>query len=53
MSQGLANKEIGKQLLLSEGTVKNYIAQILSKLGAADRTNAVVLALSRGILDLP
>ncbi|MBB3178777.1 response regulator transcription factor [Variovorax sp. Sphag1AA] len=53
VSQGLANKEIGKQLLLSEGTVKNYLAQILSKLGAADRTNAVVLALSRGILGLP
>ena len=38
--------------LLTEGTVKNHVSEILSKLHANDRTHAVVLAIKRGLLDL-
>ena len=52
VAQGLGNKEIGDQLGTAAGTVKIHIQNILSKLGAADRTHAVVIALRRGILHL-
>lgn len=38
VSQGLTNKEIGKQLFLSEGTVRNIVSVIMDKLGAKNRT---------------
>lgn len=41
MVQGLTNREIADHLSLSEGTVKNYISVIYSKLGTSDRTRAV------------
>lgn len=50
--EGLSNKEIGAQLHLTEGTVKNYVSNIIAKLQANDRTHAVVLAIKRGLLDL-
>jgi DNA-binding NarL/FixJ family response regulator len=50
--EGLSNKEIGAQLYLTEGTVKNYVSNIIAKLQAHDRTHAVVLAIKRGLLDL-
>jgi len=53
IAQGESNRLIGEALSLTEGTVKNYVAEILTKLGASDRTHAVTLALSRGIIRLP
>lgn len=48
---GLTNNEIATKLFLSEGTVRNYVSSILSKLGVADRTQAAVLAVRHGITD--
>ena len=43
LSQGLSNRQIAKNLFLSEGTVKNYISEIYSKLGTSNRTQAGLL----------
>jgi DNA-binding NarL/FixJ family response regulator len=37
---------------LAEGTVKNYVSAIIAKLQANDRTQAVIMALKRGLVDL-
>jgi DNA-binding NarL/FixJ family response regulator len=50
--EGLSNREIGAQLHLTEGTVKNYVSAIIAKLQANDRTHAVVTALRRGLVEL-
>jgi DNA-binding NarL/FixJ family response regulator len=50
--EGLSNKEIGARLHLTEGTIKNYVSAIISKLQANDRTHAVVTALRRGLVEL-
>ncbi|BDR60664.1 response regulator transcription factor [Lactobacillus xylocopicola] len=42
IAQGLNNKEIAKQLLLSEGTIRNYISQLLDKLALRDRTQLAI-----------
>jgi DNA-binding NarL/FixJ family response regulator len=52
VAQGLSNKAIGVALTLTEGTVKNYLARLLEKLAARDRTHAVVIALRRGVIEL-
>jgi DNA-binding NarL/FixJ family response regulator len=52
LTEGLTNAGIAKRLHLSEGTIKNYVSEILSKLHANDRTHAVVLAIKRGLVDL-
>jgi DNA-binding NarL/FixJ family response regulator len=49
---GNSNKLIADQLSITEETVKGYVKNILSKLGASDRTHAVTIALKRGIIDL-
>jgi DNA-binding NarL/FixJ family response regulator len=49
---GNANKEIAAQLSLTEETVKHHVKNILAKLGANDRTHAVMIGLKRGIIDL-
>lgn len=49
LGKGLSNKEIADQLYLSEGTVRNYVSAILSKLGVHDRTQAAVVAVRHGI----
>jgi NarL family two-component system response regulator LiaR len=51
IARGLPNSEIAKELFLSEGTVRNYVSEILSKLDVNDRTQAAVLALHHGLLD--
>ncbi|MDG4798159.1 response regulator transcription factor [Micromonospora sp. WMMD1082] len=51
VAQGYSNREIAEVLFLAEGTVKNHVSTILTKLGARDRTNAVLRALHEGILD--
>ncbi|QGX40786.1 response regulator [Permianibacter aggregans] len=50
MSAGFSNKEIARALELAEGTVKNYISEILAKLGVRDRTRAVLKAMEHGLL---
>lgn len=45
IAEGMSNKEIASQLFLSEGTVKNYITDILSKLGVRDRTQIAIMYL--------
>jgi DNA-binding NarL/FixJ family response regulator len=49
---GNSNKVIADQLSIGEATVKGHISNILSKLGANDRSHAVTIALRRGIIDL-
>ncbi|MBP2277803.1 MULTISPECIES: response regulator transcription factor [Sphingomonas] len=49
--QGKANKEIAWQMKISEDTVKAHMRSIFAKLDANDRTQAVTLALRRGIID--
>jgi DNA-binding NarL/FixJ family response regulator len=51
IAAGNANKEIAAQLSVSEETVKGQVSRILSKLGAKDRTHAVVIGLKRGIFE--
>ncbi len=48
--KGKTNKEIAKQLSLSEGTVRFHISNILSKLGVSNRTEAVSQALQLGLV---
>jgi two-component system NarL family response regulator len=48
LAQGKSNQEIAAGLRMSEGTVKFHINHVLQKLGAADRTQAVLTALKRG-----
>lgn len=50
MSGGFSNKEIAQSLSVAEGTVKNHVSNILSKLGVRDRTRAVLKALELGIV---
>lgn len=52
VAAGNANKEIAAQLNLAEDTVKRHVTNILSKLGANDRTHAVTIGLKRGIIEL-
>jgi DNA-binding NarL/FixJ family response regulator len=49
---GSANKLVADQLSITEETVKSHVKNILSKLGANDRTHAVTIALKRGIIEL-
>jgi DNA-binding NarL/FixJ family response regulator len=49
---GKTNKEIGTLLRISEGTVKVHVGHILDKLGAGGRTEAIRIALERGIVHL-
>ncbi len=52
LARGLSNGEIAARLHLSEGTVRNYVSEVLSKLEVSDRTQAAVLALRYGLADL-
>ena len=52
IARGNANKIIAAELSLTEETVKSHIRNILSKLGANDRTHAVAIGLKRGIIEL-
>jgi DNA-binding NarL/FixJ family response regulator len=51
IADGNANKEIAAQLSVSEETVKGQVRNILSKLGANDRTHAAMIGLKRGIIE--
>ena len=52
IAQGMANKEIAEQLSVSEETVKGQVRNILSKLGAKDRTQAAMIGVKRGIIQV-
>jgi len=52
IAEGNANKEIAAKLAISEETVKGQVRNILSKLGANDRTHAVMIGVSRGMVEL-
>ena len=52
VASGNRNREIGDRLFISEETVKVHIKHIMEKLGASDRTQAVAIAVRRGIIQL-
>jgi DNA-binding NarL/FixJ family response regulator len=52
MAEGAANKTIAWKLAISEHTVKFHVGSILSKLGAGTRTEAVALAIRKGMVML-
>jgi DNA-binding NarL/FixJ family response regulator len=52
LARGLSNEAIARRLHLTQGTVRNYVSAILSKLEVADRTQAALLAVRYGLVDL-
>lgn len=52
VAKGLSNKEIGAALNVAEGTIKVHLKNILAKLGVSDRTQAILVAVKRGIIRL-
>ena len=52
VAKGLSNKEIAAALSLAEDTVKNHLKHVFAKLEVSDRTEAVLLAVQRGIITL-
>jgi len=50
LAQGYGNREIAERLVISEGTVKNHVSNILGKLQAENRTQAVAIARRHGLL---
>jgi DNA-binding NarL/FixJ family response regulator len=53
VARGRTNAEIGRELLISEATVKTHLLRAFAKLDVSDRTAAVTAALERGILPPP
>lgn len=52
VAKGLSNKQIGAELGVVEGTVKIHVANIFAKMGVSDRTQAIVVASQRGIINI-
>jgi len=52
VAQGLTNADIAQKLFLTEGTVRNYTSEIFKKLGVSDRTQAAIVAIRYGLVDL-
>lgn len=50
MTSGISNREIAQALRLGEGTVRNHVSSILSKLGVSDRTRAILRALEQRLV---
>lgn len=49
LAEGQSNKQIARNLALTEGTIKGYVSQVLDKLAVADRTQAALLAHREGL----
>jgi DNA-binding NarL/FixJ family response regulator len=52
VAEGNRNRDVADRLFISEGTVKVHIQHIMDKLGASDRTQAITIAVRRGIIHL-
>jgi two-component system NarL family response regulator len=52
LGKGNSNRDVACALAISEATVKGHVTNILTKLGAVDRTQAVIIALKRGLIHL-
>jgi DNA-binding NarL/FixJ family response regulator len=52
IAEGMGNKEIAKELVISEKTVKNHINNIFSKLHVSDRSQAMLYAIRKGLIDV-
>ncbi|HEY9605474.1 MAG TPA: response regulator transcription factor [Allocoleopsis sp.] len=52
LAKGMSNQEIGTALSISESTIKSHVNHVLNKLGVSDRTQAVIIAVKRGIVSL-
>ncbi len=53
LARGLSNPDTGRELYISEATVKSHVTRIFDKLGVTDRTAAVLAAIANGILPPP
>jgi ATP/maltotriose-dependent transcriptional regulator MalT len=53
VARGLSNVDIGRELHISEATVKTHLVRIFEKLGVSDRTAAVTKAIGQGLLPSP
>ncbi len=53
VAQGCSNHEIGRQLVISDKTVKTHVSNILSKLNLDDRTQLAIYAIKHGLVDSP
>ena len=51
LSRGATNAEIAEELVISEGTVKNHVSNILGQLSLRDRTHAAIFAIENGLFD--
>lgn len=49
IGRGLNNKEIADELIITEGTVKNHVSNVIAKLELRDRTQVAIFAVQRGI----
>ena len=52
LGKGKSNREVAAALAVTEATVKGHVTNFLSKLGVTDRTQAVIIALKRGLIHL-
>ena len=52
VAKGFSNKEIATALNVVEGTIKIHVTNLLAKLGVSDRTQALVVAIKRGIISI-
>lgn len=52
VAQGLDNRQIGKNLFISDKTAKNYITSIRKKLGLANRTQIALYAIREGLIEV-
>ena len=53
LAQGMANKEIARELGIGEKTVKTHVSSILAKLGLQSRTQAALHAMNAGLVEVP
>jgi two-component system NarL family response regulator len=53
IARGLSNKEIQASLSIAEGTLRNHLKRIFEKFGVADRTQAALMGIKRGLIRMP